>query len=234
MQLVYSFFQSANFCLQAFTQLEDYIKAHGADDPLTLQIISTNVGYMCNADRNLLLHPGASVYDAYHMSNPAPNKYDYRSMNMKEMSGNVTSPVVAFAHYLWGDGDARSVNIANIGLKISPMKIAEISNIVNSGVTGTFPITAKFSHATGDYNPVTGSYLGNITLKTEGTLTINSNGNWTYNGVVRSFDDRYDFNASTHRGVIGESMTRLGELFNGQPYQILLPGEVTVKESGKR
>ncbi|MDZ9860074.1 lipid II-degrading bacteriocin, partial [Escherichia coli] len=43
-QVVYSFFQSPNMCLQALTQLEDYIKKHGASNPLTLQIISTNIG----------------------------------------------------------------------------------------------------------------------------------------------------------------------------------------------
>lgn len=197
-------------CLQALTQLEDYIKKHGASNPLTLQIISTNIGYFCNADRNLVLHPRISVYDAYHFAKPAPNKYDYRSMNMKQMSGNVTTPIVALAHYLWGNGAERSVNISNIGLKISPMKINQIKDIIKSGV------------------------VGNITLKTEGTLTISANDSRTYNGVVRSYDDKYDFNASTHRGVIGESLTRLGAMFSGKEYQILLPGEIHIKESGKR
>ncbi len=73
----------------------------GPAPPLTLQIISTNIGYFCNADRNLVLHPGISVYDAYHFAKPAPSKYDYRSMNMKQISGNVTTPIVALAHYLW-------------------------------------------------------------------------------------------------------------------------------------
>ncbi|EEQ9877274.1 TPA: lipid II-degrading bacteriocin colicin M, partial [Escherichia coli] len=95
-------------------------------------------------------------------------------------------------------------------------------------------VSTKFTHATGDYNVITGAYLGNITLKTEGTLTISANGSWTYNGVVRSYDDKYDFNASTHRGIIGESLTRLGAMFSGKEYQILLPGEIHIKESGKR
>ncbi len=112
---------------------------------------------------------------------------------MKQMSGNVTTPIVALAHYLWGNGAERSVNIANIGLKISPMKINQIKDIIKSGVVGTFPVSTKFTHATGDYNVITGAYLGNITLKTEGTLTISANGSWTYNGVVRSYDDKYDW-----------------------------------------
>ena len=140
-------------------------------------------------------------------------------------------------HQLWrlltiygGNGAERSVNIANIGLKISPMKINQIKDIIKSGVVGTFPVSTKFTHATGDYNVITGAYLGNITLKTEGTLTISANGSRTYNGVVRSYDDKYDFNASTHRGVIGESLTRLGAMFSGKEYQILLPVKFTLKK----
>ncbi|EEC9698147.1 lipid II-degrading bacteriocin, partial [Escherichia coli] len=36
------------------------------------------------------------------------------------------------------------------------------------------------------------------------------------------------------RGIIGESLTRLGAMFSGKEYQILLPGEIHIKESGKR
>ena len=110
-----------------------------------------------------------------------------------------------------------------------------IKTITYLSDTGCLEIQgASLTHATGDYNVITGAYLGNITLKTEGTLTISANGSWTYNGVVRSYDDKYDFNASTHRGVIGESLTRLGAMFSGKEYQILLPGEIHIKESGKR
>ncbi|EFM8079199.1 lipid II-degrading bacteriocin, partial [Escherichia coli] len=34
--------------------------------------------------------------------------------------------------------------------------------------------------------------------------------------------------------IIGESLTRLGAMFSGKEYQILLPGEIHIKESGKR
>lgn len=62
-----------------------------------------------------------------------------------------------------------------LALKISPMEINQIKDIIKSGVVGTFPISTKFTHATGDYNVITGSYLGNITLKTEGTLITYAN-----------------------------------------------------------
>lgn len=233
-QTVYGFFESPNFCLQALTQLEDYIKKHGANDPLTLQVIATNIGYICNADRNLILHPGASVYDAYHISNPAPNKYDYRSMNVNQLSGKSTTPVVALAHYLWGEGSPRSVNLSNVGFKISPSEIPAITDIVKSGVIGTFPISAKFNRDTAQDNIIAAAYLGTITMKTEGTLTIANNGSWAYNGVVRAYNDSFDFNLSTHRGPIAESLTRLGSLFSGKSYEIAIPGQIQIKGSGKR
>ncbi|HEG1754197.1 lipid II-degrading bacteriocin [Enterobacter kobei] len=233
-QVVYSFFQSPNLCLQALTQLEDYIKKHGAKDPLTLQVISTNVGYFCNADRNLILHPGASVYDAYHLGKPAPNKYDYRSMNIKEMSGQAPTPVVAFGHYLWGDGAERSVKLSNLGLKISPKEIPAIANIINSSVVGTFPISANFTRNTATDSAITGAYLGNITLATQGTLTVAANGSWSYNGVVRAYNDKYDFNPSTHRGAIAEALTRLAALYPGKTYSIAIPGQINIQGSGKR
>ena len=233
-QTAYSFYHSPNFCLQALTQLESYIKKHGANDPLTLQVIATNVGYMCNADRNLILHPALSVYDAYHSIKPAPSKYDYRSMNINQMSGRSTTPVVAFAHYLWGNGAERSVNLSNIGLNISPSEIPAITNIVNSGVIGTFPISANFTRDTAKDSIVAGAYLGNITLATEGTLTVASNGSWGYNGVVRAYNDTFDFNPSTHRGPIAEVLTRLGGLYSGTPYSIAIPGQLQIQGSGKR
>lgn len=80
------------------------------------------------------------------------------------VSGENTTLIVALAHYLWGNGTERSVNIANIGLKISPMKINQIKDIIKSGVVGTFPVSTKFTHATGDYNVITGAYLGLVTI----------------------------------------------------------------------
>lgn len=155
-------------------------------------------------------------------------------MNMKQMSGNVTTPIVALAHYLWGNGAERSVNIANIGLKISPMKINQIKDIIKSGVVGTFPVSTKFTHATGDYNVITGAYLGNITLKTEGTLTISANGS----GLTMALFVHMMINTIlTPALTVASSESRSqgsGRCFLVKSTRYCFPGEIHIKESGKR
>ncbi|BEG55985.1 hypothetical protein VEV11M_43780 (plasmid) [Escherichia coli] len=68
-------------CLQALTQLEDYIKKHKL----------ANLSHADHIDKYYYFNAALfqfftqiSVYDAYHFSKPAPSQYDYRSMNMKQ------------------------------------------------------------------------------------------------------------------------------------------------------
>ena len=76
-------------------------------------------------------------------------------------------------------------------------------------------------------------FLGDISLKLEGTLVIENDGNWSFTGQLKSFDDYYDFNASTHRGAIGEALTWLGrEKVAGKPYWIEIRGSKQMKEAG--
>ncbi len=169
LQVMLSFFNSPNLCVTALESLEKYISEHGATNPLTLQVVANNVRYFCNADANLVHNPRISVYDAYFSVNSAPAKYDYHSMNIPQMSGNVTTPVTAFGHYLWGNGQERMVNLNDVGLKVMPSEISPIMNIVNSGVVGTFPISVDFNRDTSIDGLVPASYLGNIKMKTEGS-----------------------------------------------------------------
>ncbi len=145
-------------------------------------------------------------------------------MNMKQMSGNVTTPIVALAHYLWGNGAERSVNIANIGLKISPMKINQIKDIIKSGVVGTFPVSTKFTHATGDYNVITGAYLGNITLKNR--RYFNYLCQWLLGLTMALFVHMMINTILTPALTVASSESRSqgsGAMFSGKEYQILLP-----------
>jgi uncharacterized protein RhaS with RHS repeats len=76
-------------------------------------------------------------------------------------------------------------------------------------------------------------FLGNISLKLEGTLIVGNDGNWSFNGQLKSFDDFYDFNASTHRGAVGEALTWLGrEKISGKPYWIEIRGTKQINDSG--
>ncbi|BEG55986.1 hypothetical protein VEV11M_43790 (plasmid) [Escherichia coli] len=41
----------------------------------------------------------------------------------------------------------------------SPYEINQIKDIIKSGVVGIISVSTKFTHATGDYNVITGAYL---------------------------------------------------------------------------
>ncbi|WP_319803147.1 lipid II-degrading bacteriocin, partial [Klebsiella pneumoniae] len=239
LQVTLPYYQSTKFCQDSMAWLAQYVKTHGAQDPLTIQVVANNIRYFLNADTNLCHNPKQNVWEAFHSemthSGPPPAKYDYHSMSLKQMSGNVVTPAAAFGHYLWGNGEARYVNLPDVGLKITPQMIPELMNIVNSGVTGHIPVDIKFVHDTSvSGGIVPAAYLGHITLRTEGTLDIQSGGAWTYNGVARAFNDTYDFNLGDFRGPIAESMTFLGSQFTGKQYEISMPGQINISGSGRR
>lgn len=76
-------------------------------------------------------------------------------------------------------------------------------------------------------------FLGNISLKLEGTLVVKEGGDWDFNGQLKSFDDYYDFNASTHRGTIGEVLTWVGRnKISGKPYWIEIRGSKRIIGTG--
>jgi len=71
----------------------------------------------------------------------------------------------------------------------------------------------------------------------EGKFTRKESGEWLFVGNVRSFQDTYDFNPSTHRSRVGEALTTignfLGKTFNGKDYKININGQLTnIKLSG--
>ncbi|MFZ4833820.1 lipid II-degrading bacteriocin [Rouxiella sp. Mn2063] len=237
LMLTLPYYQSEKFCLDTMNWLADYVKTHGANDPLTIQVVSNNIRYMLNADTQLCQNPRLNVYEAYHteLGGMAPAKYDYNSMSLKQMSGKTVTPISALGHYLWGNGEERYVNLPDVGLKITPQHIPELMNIVNTGVTGNIPIDINFNHNTYESGGmIPAAYLGNITLRTIGYLDIQSGGAWTYNGVVRAYHDYYDFNLGDFRGPIAESLTYLGAQFSGTPYYISMPGEINLSGDGHR
>ncbi|RKQ39658.1 lipid II-degrading bacteriocin [Enterobacter sp. R1(2018)] len=77
--------------------LVDYVKTHNLNDPNVQKIISGNIGLFCNADRKLVGNPGMMVMSAF----GSDKAYNYAKENIPQMSGNVTTPIVALAHYLW-------------------------------------------------------------------------------------------------------------------------------------
>jgi hypothetical protein len=75
--------------------------------------------------------------------------------------------------------------------------------------------------------------VGNITLRLQGTLTIGCDCTWSFSGTLKSYNDRYDFNASSHRSAIGEALTTFGRNIPGVDFDINILGSKSISESGK-
>ena len=75
-------------------------------------------------------------------------------------------------------------------------------------------------------------YLGNVSLKLEGTLEIKTDCTWKFDGTLKCFDDLYDFNASTHRSWFGEWLTSVGRKTPGKPFNIEIRGQKHISEKG--
>lgn len=78
-----------------------------------------------------------------------------------------------------------------------------------------------------------GLLLGNVTLKLEGEFSVCEAGKWTFEGILKCYDDLYDFNKSTHRRWLGELLTAFGRGTPGKPYLIQIRGSKKVSESGQ-
>lgn len=235
LQMTLPYFQSTALCLNTANWLVDYVESHGLDAPQTARVVSDNIRTFLNADTRMCHNSRLLIYDAIHSTNPAPTQFNYATMSITQMSGSVVTPIAAFGHYLWGNGETRYVNLSDVGLRITPQQIPDLMHIANSASVGSHPVSIKFRHSTYESGGIIpAAYLGNITLRTEGTLNIQPGGSWNYNGVVRAYNDTYDFNRGDFRGPVAEAMTWLGSRFAGTAYQIALPGEINISGSGHR
>lgn len=77
------------------------------------------------------------------------------------------------------------------------------------------------------------AYLGNITLRMQGVLSVGEKGSWTFKGSLKSYDDIYDANKSTHRSAIAEWSTTVLSKIPGKPYDIQIRGEKPVVAVGQ-
>jgi len=76
-------------------------------------------------------------------------------------------------------------------------------------------------------------FLGNVSLKLTGDFVMKaSDCTWKFTGTLKCFDDYYDFNASSHRSVIGEALTSIGSKIDGVPYWIEIRGSKTITQDG--
>lgn len=150
-----------------------------------------------------------------------------------ELSGDVFSPVKAFGHYAWGGGHSMKVDINSIGLDIKSGELPLLKNMIETvREPGVYHISeSRVSYDTMKDSLVTGSYLGNITLKTEGDFVRLDNGEWNFTGVAKAYNDYYDFNPA-NRPVLAELLTAVGRAQDGKSFQVEIPGEHEIKLVG--
>ncbi|MCY1442110.1 Colicin-M [compost metagenome] len=147
-----------------------------------------------------------------------------------EFSGGVLTPFVALAHWVLGRGQQAKVNINNIGISPSVEKIPQLVAAFDSANIGTGRLDITFPYNTGMDSNISRIYLGSITLRVMGDVTKAADGSVSFTGTIRAYSDKYDANASSHRGGFDEVATSLlrevGRVANAQDYEILIEGEL--------
>lgn len=183
------------------------------------------------ADAMMLKFPNISFTDAW-------NKSFTGNMNLSHMnepiefSGGIFTPFKAIGHWLAGKGQKAKVSIKNIGISPSPQKIPQLKAAIDKAIVGTSRIDITVPYNTGADSAISRIYLGSITIRVTGDVIKNSNGSVSFNGGIRAFSDKYDANASSHRGGFDEGATtalrKVGEVAKAQDYEILIEGELPI------
>lgn len=137
----------------------------------------------------------------------------------------------AFEHYEGGSGTALRVNFNDVDTSgVKPSDFNDVKDLISDGQNGLHPINDRMAYSTvGDHKLL----LGNITLRLQGNLTL-TDGGFGFSGTLKSYDDKYDFNQSTHRGIIGELLTSAGRSTPGAPFPVEIRGAKAIEEHGSR
>ncbi len=147
--------------------------------------------------------------------------------------GGTMSPAEAVQHYLNGGGAAVTMPFGVVGTNwLKPTDFDAVKSLVAScREPGAYPVSGTKAV------PATGSqklYLGNVTVRLEGTVTYTGGCCWSFSGTMTGESDRYDFNAA-NRGFAGETLTFIGRLLfsgHGTPYPIHFSGFAPLSGSG--
>ena len=137
----------------------------------------------------------------------------------------------AFMHYLAGTGTAKYMQFSEIDTSsVKPSQFPKVKAELGKGCQ-------QKRVQLDDRAPFTSSgdafiIVGNITLRLQGTLSVECDCSWRFDGVLKSFNDRYDFNPSTHRSRFGEFSTKVGSMFPGAEFEVHIQGGKPISESG--
>ncbi|MGB9088410.1 MAG: lipid II-degrading bacteriocin [Pseudomonas farsensis] len=149
-------------------------------------------------------------------------------------SGNVLTAIHALAHSMYGNGKPVTFPIGNVGLKVNLNEVSKFTDSLASYGEGTHHVDVNFAYDVRKDNFSSGWTLGNITLRAVGVVMVDDGGNWSFQGVIRAFDDLYDADPSTHRDWLGEKATGFLSEVMSTPYVITIPGEIPIQASGKK
>lgn len=174
----------------------------------------------------------ADVAEAIEQS-PVPEDLGYSAYDY-ELNGSWASPYRALAHYFFGDGEDLTVDINNLGLVLIPDDITIngenlFESLLQEDFVGTRDIVFdRIAIDTSKSHPTTGTYIGNMTIRIEGSLTKFSNGEWEFVGEAKGYNDTYDFNSSTHREWYEEILTNVVDFLPGLEYDIAFQNSLPV------
>lgn len=186
------------------------------------------------ADTYLSHNPGATPAAAlWHVASKDPLSPPEASQPV-EFSGGVLTPVAALGHFMYGKGAEASTNINSIGLKLNATPIPALESAINNAPVGSTAVSLdKVPYNTANDSWMTGLWLGNITLKIEGSITKSVDGRVTFQGVAKAYHDTYDANPGTWRSAFGESATevlsKIQEYLKAQPYSIAIKGSYPIQ-----
>jgi RHS repeat-associated protein len=161
------------------------------------------------------------------------NKFGYSNQNPLSFTdpSGLLSSAEALAHYRGGTGTALDMDFSEIPTAlVLPTDFPAVKAATNSAC---FDRTMKIDDRTSFASLMKWLTVGNITLRLQGTLTTKCDCSWSFSGYLKSFDDIYDFNASTHRSIIGETLTTIGRNIPGKPYDIRIRGAKSISQEGR-
>lgn len=126
----------------------------------------------------------------------------------------------------------QDIDTSSVSVKDFP----QVAKKLKKPVPGTYEI--KW-HDKNDNLPFSTSgdqaaFLGDVSLKLEGTLKINPDKSWSFTGDLKCFDDVYDANSSTHRGFFGEFSTKMLSIIPGKKYDIEIRGSKRISENSHK
>ena len=134
-------------------------------------------------------------------------------------------------HYMGGSGSAVSVPFNDVDTSgVKATNFSQVKAAIGSCSPGSYPVNDVVPFSTGGD---AGLYLGHIVLKMTGTVTVNCDCSWCFQGTLSAYPDVYDFNKSNHRTPAGELSTLIGSFLPGKPYTINIVGSKPVNQCSK-